>query len=488
MNPSLLQTGQHPTLSWQTLFALTPELRHEHRLHLIGIGGTGLAPIANVLLEMGFQVSGSDQAPSPRTEDLAASGVFLSIGHDTTHLLSTREPVLPDLVLVSSAIPTGNPEIQAAQEFDVPIVKRKELLGPLTSGRQVIGVAGTHGKTTTTGMVAHVLKGSGMEPGYIIGSSIPGLGISAAGSGPHFVIEADEYDDAFLGLRPQVIVITNIDWDHPDFFPSAEVYEASFNRFIDQVQPGGYIVYCQDDNRLRALAEQRGNSHWLGYGARTDAQWRVQDVDISPAGTTYHLRSPAGDLTGAKLRIPGFHNALNSAAALLVARLVGVAEAQAAPLLSTYQGAGRRFEIKGEAGGVLVVDDYAHHPTEIRATLAAARAAYSDREIWAVYQPHTYSRTRTLQDRFEGAFGAADHVLVTDIYAAREPYDPSVTSAQVAAASRHPDARSAGSLADTLAFLLDHVQAGSLVIILSAGSATQLGPQLLNQLSAPVPQ
>ena len=437
---------------------------------------------------MGFQVSGSDQTPSPRTDDLAASGVFLNIGHDTSHLLSTREPVLPDLVLVSSAIPTGNPEIQAAQDYDIPIVRRKELLGPLTSDRQVIGVAGTHGKTTTTGMVAHILKDSGMEPGYVIGSNIPGLGISAAGRGPHFVIEADEYDEAFLGLRPQVIVITNIDWDHPDYFPSAEIYEASFSRFIDQLQPGGYIVYCQDDNRLRALPEQRGNSHWIGYGARTDAQWRVQDVDISPAGTTYHLRSPAGDLTPARLRIPGFHNALNSAAAVLVAKLVGVAEAQAALSLATYEGAGRRFEIKGEAGGVLVVDDYAHHPTEIRATLAAARAAYSDREIWAVYQPHTYSRTRTLQDRFEGAFGAADHVLVTDIFAAREPYDPNVTSAQVAAASRHPDARSTGSLGDTLAFLLDHVQAGSLVIILSAGSATQLGPMLLDQLAAPVPQ
>ncbi len=471
--------------SWEGLFGLPIEQRRRHRLHLIGIGGTGLAPIANVLVELGYQVSGSDQAPSPRTEALMARGVRVGIGHDAAHLTSTRAPALPDLVLVSSAVPSGNPEIQAARRQGIPVVKRKELLGPLTNNRQVIAVAGTHGKTTTTGMIAHVLQGSGLAPGYIIGSSIPGLGFSAAGAGPHFVIEADEYDNAFWGLRPQIMVITNIDWDHPDFFPSAEAYEASFSHFVEQLRPGGYVIYCQDDSRTRALAERYGDDHWLGYGARADAQWRIQDVDITASGTGYQVRSPGGGLTRLDLCVPGYHNALNGAAALLVAGLVGIPDARSADLLATYQGAGRRFEIKGETNGVLVVDDYAHHPTEIRATLAAARAAYPDREIWAVYQPHTYSRTRTLRDRFEGAFGAADHALITDIYAAREPYDASVTPAQVAAASRHPDARSSGSLEDTLDELVDCLRPGSLVVILSAGSATQLGPLLLERLAAP---
>ncbi len=467
-------------MTWPSLFTLPPDQRPRHRFHLIGIGGTGLAPIASVLLEMGFQVSGSDQSSSPRTEALARAGARICLGHDATHLASPTAPALPDLILISSAIPTENPEIRAAAAAQIPVIKRQELLGPLTAGRDVIAIAGTHGKTTTTGMIAHILVHSGRAPGYIIGSTLPDLGASAAGRGTEFVIEADEYDDAFLGLHPRLIVLTNIDWDHPDYFPTAAAYETSFRRFVANLRPGGHIVYCYDDPTLRLLA---ADNHWHGYGSRVGSPWCAQHIEIGPGRTDYDLRSPDGNSQPVRLAVPGLHNVLNSAAALITAHLIGIPLDQAAPLLATFRGAGRRFEVKGTVSDILVVDDYAHHPTEIRTTLAAARAAYPDREIWAVYQPHTYSRTRTLLDRFDGIFAAADHVLITNIYAAREPEDPSITPAQVIAASRHPDARATGDLSATLAHLLAHINPGSLILILSAGSATELGPALLQGLT-----
>lgn len=466
-------------MSWPSLFTLPPGQRRRRRLHLIGIGGTGLAPIASVLLEMGFQVSGSDQVASERTDTLALAGATICLGHEAAHLHSPTHPALPDLVLISSAIPAHNPELLAAQTAGLPVVKRQDLLGPLTSGRELIAVAGTHGKTTTTGMIVHLLDRSGSAPGYIIGSELPRLGAGALGSGPQFVIEADEYDDAFLGLSPKLIVLTNIDWDHPDYFPTAAAYEASFRRFIARLQPGGDIVYCHDDPILRQMAAENAGSNWHGYGSRSGAAWGVQNIEIDPGRTSYDLRRPDGGLQTVCVAVPGLHNALNSAAALVAASLAGLPLAAAAPLLADFGGAGRRFEVKGEANGVLVVDDYAHHPTEIRSTLAAARAAYPERQIWAVYQPHTYSRTRALLDRFQGVFAAADHVLITDIYAAREPADPSISPAQVAAASRHPHAFASGDLPATLATLSAQVRPGSLIVILSAGSATTLGPALV---------
>ncbi len=469
-------------MSWPSLFALPPDQRRRHRFHLIGIGGSGLAPIAAVLLEMGFQVSGSDQSASARMAALAQAGAGVSLGHDAAHLRRPTGPALPDLVLISSAVPAQNPELLAAQAAGIPVVKRQDLLGPLTGGRRVIAVAGTHGKTTTTGMITHVLTRSGRSPGYIIGSTLPDLGASALGAGPYFVIEADEYDHAFLGLAPHLIVLTNIDWDHPDCFPTADAYEDSFRRFIARLQPGGHIIYCHDDPTLRRLAAEHPASNWHGFGNRSGAAWAVRNIEIEQHQTTYGLCGPDGTLHTVRVAVPGLHNALNSAAALVAAALSGLPIATAAPLLADFRGAGRRFEVRGEANGVLVVDDYAHHPTEIRVTLAAARAAYPHRELWAVYQPHTYSRTRALLDRFDGAFAAADHVLITDIYAAREPVDPGITPAQIAAASRHPQALPTGDLAATLQTLKALAGPGSLVVILSAGNATDLAPALLREV------
>lgn len=474
-------------MTWQTLFELPESGRRRHRIHLVGAGGTGLAPIAQVLLQLGFQVSGSDQQQSAATEALHAAGVRVVHGHHAAHLESETPPHYPDLVLISSAVPATNPEVTAAQDLGVPVIKREALWRPMLAGRRLIAVAGTHGKTTTTGMIAFLLARGGLDPGYIIGSPIPGLGNSAAGAGPWFVIEADEYDYAFLGLQPDIIVLTSLEWDHPDCFPTPAAYEEAFRRFTGNLRPEGWVVYCHADANLQALAAAIGNDRWLGYGSRATALWQAQAIDIGPQGTRYTLHGPGGEMQPVQLAVPGLHNVLNSAAALIAAERAGLPLATAAPLLAGFRGARRRFERVGEAGGVLVIDDYAHHPTEIRSTLAAARAVYPDRTIWAVYQPHTYSRTRTLLDQFDGVFAAADQVVICDIYPAREAEDPRISAAQVAAASRHAQARAAGPLPAVLDHLSRHVQPGSLVLILSAGTATTLGPALLERLPQTVP-
>ncbi len=474
-----------PTMIWHQLFQLPPAERQRHRIHLVGIGGTGLAPIAQVLLELGYQVSGSDREPSVRTETLSKAGANVFIGHDASNLVANNAVHDPDLVLISSAIPADNPEIQAAQAKGIPVVKRNELLGPLSADRTVIAVAGTHGKTTTTGMIAHILTQAGLEPGYIIGSSVPGLGMSAAGKSRLFVIEADEYDYAFLGLHPNIIVLTSLEWDHPDCFPTREDYQVAYGQFLDQLRPGGNVIYCRDDAPLSTIFHlPEASSEWSNYGSRNGVAWKVSAIDMGPKATTYVLTTPAGEIYPVQLAIPGLHNILNSVGALIAANQVGVPLDEAVALLQDYQGAERRFEIKGEVGDVVVIDDYAHHPTEIRTTLSATRAAYPDRDIWAVYQPHTYSRTRTFLGEFEGIFAAADHLVVTGIYAAREAIDPTLNGAQVIAASRHEMAEAIESLPDTLDYLASHVRPHSVVIILSAGTATWLGPELLEALAA----
>jgi len=473
-----------PTMIWRQLFQLPPAERSEHRIHLVGIGGTGLAPIAKVLLELGYQVSGSDREPSDRTETLAEAGACVFIGHSAENLSADDASPEPDLVLISSAIPMDNPEILAAEAIGIPVVKRSEFLGPLTADRTVIAVAGTHGKTTTTGMIAHLLSRAGLKPGYIIGSSVPGLGMSTAGGSSLFVIEADEYDYAFLGLSPSTIVLTSLDWDHPDCFPTRENYQIAYGQFLDRLKPGGSVIYCRDDAPLPDIFQlPEESSEWQSYGSRNGVAWKVGSIEMNPVATTYVLHTPTGETYPVQIAIPGLHNILNSAGALIAAQQAGVPLAEAVALLADYQGAERRFEIKGESGDVIVIDDYAHHPTEIRTTLSAVRAAYPDRDIWAVYQPHTYSRTRTFMGDFEGIFAAADSLIVTEIYAAREAIDPTINAAQVIASSRHERAMAIDSLPHVLDYLARHVEPHSVVIILSAGTATSLGPDLLAALS-----
>ena len=483
MNATQLpQPQQETTAAWQArLRARATDLR----VHLIGIGGAGLSAIAQVLLDQGAQVSGSDRRPNAATARLAAAGATIYPTQGATNLRELPAAQRPDVVLISSAVDAANPERQAALDLGIPVVKRNDFLPALLGDRRVIAIAGAHGKSTTTGMIITILNHAGLAPGYIIGAELPGLGNAAAGQSDLFVIEADEYDRMFLGLTPMVAVITNVEWDHPDCYPTPAAFRRAFRQFVDNVNRRGLIVSCRDDEGaeiLRAYAYSRGPA-WITYGLDPVADLQAVNVQALPdggmRGDLIQWGMAAGTL---RLAVPGRHNVRNALAALAAAGWCEVPLPQALDALATFRGAQRRFEIKGEAAGVLVIDDYAHHPTEIVATLSATRERFPNRRIWAVYQPHTYSRTRTLLGAIALSFGDADRVLITDIYAAREANDGTVNAAMIVAASPHPFMRHSGNLDETTALLRKEVQAGDVVITLGAGDGHRIGEALLADL------
>ncbi len=435
------------------------------RVHLIGIGGIGLSAIARVLLARGDAVSGSDLQSSTITDDLATRGVKVFIGHRAENVGNA------DIVLVTSAARDDNPEIVEARRHGIRIVKRYDFFQELTAGRTTIAVAGTHGKTTTTGMIAMILVDAGFDPDAIIGGIIPELGGNArAGHGKYFVIEADEYDRAFLGLRPVIAVVTSIEMDHPDIFHDEDQVAKAFHEFMARVPHGGLIVGCGDMERVgREMAKFEG-TRIVRYGLEAANDWRATDVRLNADGgcdfSVWRGTMRVGEFG---LRIPGKHNVLNALAAFVVADHVGIDLNQAGKTLKNFRGAARRFEIKGEFHGVTIIDDYAHHPSEIRATLAAARARYPDRKIWAVFQPHTYSRTRALLDGFAKAFDNADYVIVTEIFAAREQESKGISGKQVVDRMNNPAARFVASLGECIELLEKELRAGDVLITLGAG-------------------
>ncbi|GAB4434365.1 MAG: UDP-N-acetylmuramate--L-alanine ligase [Anaerolineae bacterium] len=462
-------------------FALD-RVRH---IHFVGIGGAGLSAIARVVLERGHVVSGSDLNPGPVTEALARDGATIYRGHKAVYARGA------DAVVRSSAVRDDNPEVAEARSRGVPVFRRADFLPLLLADRVNVAVAGTHGKTTTTGMIAHILEAAGLAPGFIVGGEVHNLGTNArAGQGAMFVIEADEYDNMFLGTRPQVAVITNIEHDHPDMFADRGAVVAAFAGFVLRLPENGLLVACGDDLGARAL----GNV-WRAAGRRTlfyglehhNLDWRATGLGPNNAGGTDFVVERWGRALGSvRLTAPGRHNVLNALAALAAADYFGVLFEEAEAALHAFVGVGRRFEVRGQRAGVTVIDDYAHHPTAIRATLAAARARYPDRTLWAVWQPHTYTRTRTLLDDFAQAFGDADRVLVTDIYAAREQDTLGLTGADVAGrvAAHHPWVRHVAALSAVVDKLAADTTAGDVVVVMSAGDAVQVGGVLLERLAA----
>ncbi|MBN2146281.1 MAG: UDP-N-acetylmuramate--L-alanine ligase [Anaerolineales bacterium] len=454
------------------------------RVHLIGIGGTGLSAIARLLLESGCQVSGSDRTLSALAAGLQSAGVTIYVGHraENTHGA--------ELIIRSSAIPDDNVEVRAAQAAGIPVLKRSEFLGQLMADHLGIAVAGSHGKTTTTAMIAWMLTAVGLDPSYIIGGVSINLGANAhAGKGQAFVIEADEYDRMFLGLQPQIAVVTNIEHDHPDCFPTAEDFYQAFQAFTGRLLPGGVLVACADDPgvaRLLADVQQRGITTTTYGMDKAECTYCAQNLRSNPAGGfTFDFvwnsaNGPEMLCTSLALQVPGTHNVLNALAALSVAHQMALPMAPAGQALEAFCGTGRRFELRGEAQGVAVIDDYGHHPSEIRATLSAARSRYPGRQLWAVWQPHTYSRTRMLFDAFAGSFDQANHVLVTEVYAAREPVPQDGFSAQqVVLAMRHADAHFVPDLAHATSYLLERLQPQSVLVVLSAGDADQISTDVL---------
>lgn len=461
---------------------------HSLQLHLMGIGGAGLSAIARVLLQMGFRVSGSDRQVSTGTQALRAAGATIFEGQAADNLAQLEAlGQRPDIVLISSAIAPDNPEFAAYQAAAVPVVKRMDFLPVLLANRTLIAVAGSHGKSTTTSMVVQVLKGAGIDIGYIIGAELPGYGNAAAGSAPYFVLEADEYDHMFLGLDPAAAVITNVEWDHPDCYPTPESFQAAFAQFVEKVAPDGLIVSCADDAGAEQLRIEQpiSDRRWITYGLTLAADIAALNASVTAAGglcsDLYWWNAPKGQLC---LQVPGLHNLRNALAALAIACWCDAPLERAVESLQCFVGVGRRFEQLGEARGVIVIDDYAHNPTKVRATLAAARSRFPERRIWAVVQPHTYSRTRELLQPLAASFGDADRVIVTDIFAAREMDDGTIHARDVVAASAHKHIQHIGPLADVVAYLADQVTANDLVLVMGAGDSYRIGRALLERMAA----
>ncbi|MFN8371964.1 MAG: UDP-N-acetylmuramate--L-alanine ligase [Anaerolineae bacterium] len=451
-------------------------------IHFVGIGGFGLSAIARVLLQQGYTISGSDRTKNALTEALAKEGAIIYEGHAAQNVNDA------EMVIISSAVPANHVEVAAAQRQGIPVYKRSDIIGEVMSGQQAIAVAGTHGKTTTSAMITHVLLNNGADPSYIVGGVMRSTGNNAhAGNGKAFVIEADEYDYMFLGLRPRIAVINNVEYDHPDFFKTPEAMIDAFRRFSLLVPPDGMIVACADDPTAKQLAldsAARGIFTVLFGISSEDAQWSAGNLHTTDDQMSAFDVMRGGTLLGTvKLQLPGRHNALNALAALIVADSQGIAFEDAAAALSSYEGTGRRFDLRGEVntpqGKIAVIDDYAHHPTAIRLTLDAARQRFPGRAIWAVWQPHTYTRTKALLPEYATAFGAADHVLVTDIFAAREAPIPGVNSAEVVIAMEHNEVRYTPRLEDAIVALVQGVTAPAVVIVMCAGDATRVSAEYL---------
>lgn len=447
--------------------------------HFIGIGGAGLSPIARVLLERGHQVSGSDLVISPMAQELRDIGVKVILGHEAANVFGA------DVIIRSSAIPDTNVEVSAGMNAHVPVVKRSDFLQYLTGEKEVIAVAGTHGKTTTTAMVAYCMSDAGTDPSFVIGGTSKNLGTNAhAGDGEYFVIEADEYDRMFLGLIPQILVITNIEHDHPDCFPNEKEYYQAFLELTEKIETGGVLFACSDHpGTERLMSEVKDRLLVLSYGTKEISDYLIKDIHHTPgSGVCFNLRFE--DFKGeVKLPLPGNHNALNATAAIAVAQRVGIPTKKIIKSLGNFTGTGRRFDILGVVKEVTVIDDYAHHPTEIRATLSAARCRYPTQQIWAVWQPHTYSRTQALFNEFKESFSDADHVIVTEIYASREKKQ-AYSSKLLVSKMNHPDAIQIKELVNVTNYLISHLKPGDVLLVFSAGDADQISRDVLDYLQA----
>jgi UDP-N-acetylmuramate--alanine ligase len=449
-------------------------------IHFIGIAGAGMSALAELYRRRGATVTGCD-AHAVAGDDFDRLGIVAAVGHDPSHVEGVRA------VVVSSAIPRDLPEVARARALGLPVIRRAEALAEsVAGGDELVAIAGTAGKTTTTVMTTEALTAAGRSPTGVAGGRVSAWhGNLRYGSDRLFVVEADEYDRSFLALTPSVAVVTNIEADHLDIYRDlADIREA----FAAFVRPAKWIILGADDPGANTLPTP-SSCEVVRYGTRSsDARLRARDVRITPAGSTFDVVYDGAPLGAVQLRIPGEHNVRNALAAIGVGIALGVPLEALAPGLAAFRGVERRFQQLGEAGGVTVVDDYAHHPTKIRATLDAARAAYPGRRLVVAFQPHLFSRTRDFAEAFGEVLALADVVFLADIYPAREQPMPGVTSALIAAAAARagrpvawqgPRSAMAEALATT-------VRSGDVVLTVGAGDVTETGPELLARLGAPV--
>jgi UDP-N-acetylmuramate--alanine ligase len=457
------------------------------RVHLTGIGGAGMSGIARIMLSRGVAVSGSDAAPSDLLTALGELGADVHVGHSGAHLARA------DTLVVSSAIRPGNPELVEARRRGLRVIHRAGALASLMLGRRGVAVAGTHGKTTTTSMLTTVLRHAGADPGYVIGGILTETGLGADdGSGPFFVAEADESDGSFLLLSPELAIVTSVEADHLDNYDGLAEIEAAFAEFARRISAGGTLIACADDPGARSLAAAARALpvRVRTYGEAADADYRVTGVRASGMSVSFAAAAGPQAVTGCppltmlEVGVPGRHNSLNAIAAYAAALELGVDAGRIPAGLASYRGAGRRMEPKGEGNGVLVLDSYAHHPTELAADLRAAREIRPGGRVVAVFQPHLYSRTRIFAERFGAALGLADEAIVLDVYAAREDPEPGVTGKLVADAVPCGRGRFLPDRASVPAAAAASARPGGLVLTMGAGDVTKLGPLIVEALRA----
>jgi UDP-N-acetylmuramate--alanine ligase len=448
----------------------SPDLRALARtgvVHFVGIGGAGMSALAELVLRAGGQVSGCDAALGESVQKLASLGVPLSNGHDPAHV---RDCVA---VVTTSAVPQDHPELAAARARGVPVLKRAQALGAIVNRGTVVGIAGTHGKTTTTAMATAILAQADMDPTALAGGRVSAWGGGLRLGGDRlFVVEADEYDRSFLALDPALVVLTSVEADHLDIYGDLAGVEEAFAQFLARVPEEGMIAACHDDEGARRVAG-RLERHVLWYGTEEGAQLRAENISWRGARSSFDVMRGAATLGRIDLGVPGEHNVRNALGAIAAASFLGVGFEAAQRALAEFTGVARRFQQLGEAGAVLFIDDYAHHPTEITATLNAARGAHPQQRIVAVFQPHLYSRTRDLATEFGQALAGADVVYLTDIFPAREQPIPGVTGELLAASARAagaPDVRYHGTLPELEAALAAELRAGDVCIAMGAGN------------------
>ena len=448
------------------------------KIHFVGIGGIGMSGIAEVLINLGYQVSGSDLKESDITRRLASLGGTIAYGHRTENLAEV------DVVVTSTAVNRNNPEVLEAHLRKIPVIPRAEMLAELMRMKYGVAIAGTHGKTTTTSMVATVLSHGGIDPTVVIGGRLDSIGSNAKlGQGEFLVAEADESDGSFLKLSPTIAVVTNVDADHLDYYRDLDEIRATFIDFINKVPFYGLVVLCLDDQNLQGMIPEV-KKRLVTYGLTSQADFQASDIEHHADRTGFLVHYRGAALGRLNIRMPGRHNVLNALAAVAVGMELDMPFAAIAEGFQDFGGVQRRFQVKGEVQEIMVVDDYGHHPAEIKATLAAARSGWS-RRVVAVFQPHRYSRTEALFDDFTTAFYQADHLVVMDIYAAGEDPRPGVSAENLAngiSVHGHKSCCYTGTAEATIEHLQAILQPGDIVITLGAGNVWQVGEELLQLL------
>jgi UDP-N-acetylmuramate--alanine ligase len=457
--------------------------RPQH-LHFTGIGGIGMSGIAEVLLNLGYRISGSDVKLSPITERLALMGARVFEGHAASNIEGARA------LVVSSAVDEQNPEVQEARRMQIPVIPRGELLAELMRLKYGIAVAGSHGKTTTTSMTATILNYAGLDPTVVVGGRVGTMGGSNArvGHSDFLVVESDESDGSFLKLAPIIAVVTNVDREHLDHYPSLDSIRSAFIEFVNKVPFYGAVIVCLDDANVQGLLPEI-RRRTITYGTTAQADLEATDIQCGPFASDFRLHRGETDLGSFHLRIPGRHNVLNATAAIAVALELEVKPAVIRDALATFNGVDRRFQLRGKERGVAVVDDYGHHPTEIRATLDGASLC-GFRRINVLFQPHRYTRTFHLMDEFARSFHQADNLFVMDIYAASEKPIEGVTAEALVERIRqfgHRGVEYVGSLEKGVDAMVRASGEGDLALTLGAGSVTQAGDKILAKLRAEVP-